>query len=142
MLTKKIQVETDVTIDLDKYALASVIKAVCEQFNTTKEDLLSKRRQAEIILPRHILYYLAYTYTGYSLPKLGSLIDRDHTSLLYAYDKMVNRKRKDKELALLIDQTHLLALVYETKRQKRLTKYREEVQEMIERIKTERLNGL
>ena len=55
MLTKKIQVETDVTIDLDKYALASVIKAVCEQFNTTKEDLLSKRRQAEIILPRPIL---------------------------------------------------------------------------------------
>lgn len=140
----KIQIDKDMDLrtDLERYALASILRAICEQFDVTKEELLSKRRHQSLVLPRHIMYYLAYRFTGYTLPKLGSLLERDHTTILYAHDKIIQNKKHDNDLALQIEHAHMLALTHETERQKRLTQYREEVQEMIYRIKTERLNGL
>ena len=146
MLTFEIKEEADLIMPkLERYSLSSLIKGVCEQFDIDREELLSRRRQSSLVKPRHIMYYLGYKHTGYSLPKLGSMLDRDHTSILYAKDKIAKQildPNSGIETQLLVNQTHLLAMMNEEHRQTKLEQYRNEVNEMIDRINTERLNGL
>lgn len=131
------------TIELENYTFKSLVKAVCDYSNIKPEELLGKSRLKMFVVPRHILYYLGYTYTGYTLPKLGSMIGtRDHTTILYGYNKIIDLKRKDADLDLAIKEIHLMALTNEQARQDKLADYRDEVEEMIYRIKMEKLNGL
>ena len=129
-------------IDLEKYSFKSLLKAVSEYSELMPEQLLGTGRLKEFIMPRHILCYLACTYTGYTLPKIGELMGRDHTTIIYAHRKISLAKRKDKDLSLAIREIHLMALQNEKKRLAELENYRDEVEEMIYRIKMEKLNGL
>ena len=44
-----------------------IIDTVCEQYGVKKDDILSKKRQAEIVLPRQIIMYLCRENTEASL---------------------------------------------------------------------------
>jgi chromosomal replication initiation ATPase DnaA len=126
----------------DVYSVSSLIKAVCQVFAVGKDDLVGKRRMAYIVTPRHVLYYLGYQNTSHSLPSLGRFLDKDHTTLIYGRDKIKLRIKKNKSFALKIEQTHLLAIAFEEKRQKNLEDIREEVADMVYKIQMEKLNGL
>jgi chromosomal replication initiation ATPase DnaA len=136
-----------ITIDEDckpveNYTLNSLIKAVCDMFAVSKDDLIGMNRMAYIVTPRHVLYYMGYTYTPNTLPALGMKLKRDHTSVLYGVQKIRERKMKNKALAQKIEETHMLALAYEEQAQNGLDSIRDEVKDMIERIQMEKLRGL
>lgn len=137
----KVTIEDDYKT-IENYTLGSLIKAVSDMFAVSKDDLIGKNRMAYIVTPRHILYYMGYTYTPNSLIALGMKLDRDHTSVLYGVQKIRERKLKNKSLAQKIEETHLLALAYEEQKQKGLESIRDEVQDMVDRIKMEKLRGL
>jgi len=126
----------------DIYSVTSLIKAVTTVFAVSKEELLSKRRMAYIVTPRHALYYLGYKNTSHSLPSLARFLGRDHTSIIHGRNKTMERLAKNKAFALKIDEVHLLAIAYEEKRQKNLEDIREDVADMIYKINLEKLNGL
>lgn len=127
---------------VENYTLGSLVKAICDMFAVSKDDLIGSNRMAYIVTPRHILYYMGYTYTQNTLPALGMKLDRDHTTILYGVQKIRERKLKNKALAQKIEETHMLALAYEEQMQNGLESIREEVQDMIERIKKEKFRGL
>lgn len=129
-------------LDKDIYSVSSLVKAVCHMFAVNKEDLLGKRRMAYIVTPRHILYYLGYKNTSHSLPSLGRFLDRDHTSLIHGRNKTKERIEQSKSFALKVEQTHMLAIAYEEKRQKSLEEIREDVADMIYKMQMEKINGL
>lgn len=130
------------TIELETYALNPLVLAICNKFDVTKEELLGKRRNKKYVDARHVLFYLAYTKTSLTLPEIGRLVDRDHTTILHGCQKIKRAKSYDPDLELLIIETHLLALEYEVIRRKRLEKDRKENAKMIARIQMEKLNGL
>lgn len=69
--------------------IAMVIRAVCEAYRCTQQDLLSDRRTKSIMLPRHVCMALAKRLTRKSLPEIGRKMgDRDHTTILHAVRKM------------------------------------------------------
>lgn len=76
-----------------------VMHVVCEFFNISKLDLLASRRKACDVRPRQIAMYLAKTLTLASLPRIGNIMNRDHTTVLHAVAKMEKQIQHDAELA-------------------------------------------
>jgi chromosomal replication initiator protein len=69
-----------------------VIKAVAEFYNIPEKDLISHSRKKELVKPRQIVMYLLREYLKYSFPTIArKLGDRDHTTILHAYNK-INRE--------------------------------------------------
>lgn len=137
-----IEIKDDVLNTEYKYTLQSLVRAVSDVFAVSKDDLLSQNRMAYIVTPRHVLYYMAYINTAHSTNTLGREVGRDHTTILYAVDKIRGQMLKNKALKTKITEIHLLAERYEDERQNHLGKLREEVEEMVYRINQEKLNGL
>ena len=62
-------------------------------------DMYSKRRPANIALPRQIAMYLAKELTQKSLPEIGELFGgRDHTTVLHAVRKIAEARKHQAEL--------------------------------------------
>ena len=56
-------------------------------FGFTRSQLLSKRRDQEIVMCRHCIVYWTVRLTSLSLPQIGRLMDRDHTSIIHGARK-------------------------------------------------------
>ena len=72
-----------------------ILGIVSEYFQVTVEAMKSKNRSREITVPRQIAMYLIREMNGMSLPSIGSLFDRDHTTVMHACDKVEADIKKD-----------------------------------------------
>ncbi len=76
------RIEKNITIDLIRQMTA-------DQFGLTVEDLCSNSRSRPLVLARHVCMYLCKELTNYSYPTIAKEFgNRDHTSVLYAVDKI------------------------------------------------------
>ena len=64
-----------------------VMKIVCNYYAVPQEKLKSKDRQQPISKARHMYMYLSRLYTTASYSEIGSLVNRDHCTALYAFNK-------------------------------------------------------
>jgi len=88
----------------DDVAFLSEIKRiqwlVCHYYQVDRLELLSARRHAQIIKPRHVAMYLSKTLTLKSLPEIGRRFGgRDHTTVLSAVRRITARLKTDEVLA-------------------------------------------
>ena len=65
----------EVTID-------KIFAAVVKKYNVPREEITGKKRAKEIMTPRHISIYLIREITELSLPRIGKIFDRDHSTML------------------------------------------------------------
>lgn len=77
----------------------NIQKTVADFYKIKVADMYSKRRPANIALPRQIAMYLAKELTQKSLPEIGDLFGgRDHTTVLHAVRKISDARSKQTEL--------------------------------------------
>ncbi len=77
---------------------------VASVFNIKMEDFNSKKRTRTIAYPRQIAMYLSRELTDLSLPKIGDEFGgRDHTTVIHAYDKVVNDIQSNDEIKYKIN---------------------------------------
>ena len=77
----------------------NIQKTVADYYKIKVADMYSKRRPANIALPRQIAMYLAKELTQKSLPEIGELFGgRDHTTVLYAVRKISEARAKQNDL--------------------------------------------
>lgn len=73
-----------------------IIDLVCKHFNISEKDILSRKRTADIVVPRHIIMYLCRKYTDASLNKIASLLGKkDHTTVLHGEKKIMEEMETD-----------------------------------------------
>lgn len=76
-----------------------IIDVVSEHFNVSKEDITSKKRNSEYVLPRQIIMYLCRTMTDTSLQTIASLLSKkDHTTIIHGVDKIEEKIKSDEDL--------------------------------------------
>jgi len=76
-----------------------VLEAVSKAFGVSNDRLLGRERTREVALPRQIAMYLLREESGVSLPQIGEIIGgRDHTTVIYACDKINNLMETDARL--------------------------------------------
>ena len=77
----------------------SIKKAVCKHYSIKLSEMESSKRTKALAFPRQIAMYLCRDLTDLSLPKIGENFgNRDHTTVLYACDKINEEMQKDEEL--------------------------------------------
>ena len=91
-ITEKIVGEQQSDVTLDK-----VQKAVCEYFNISRDDLLSKTRKRQIVQARQIAMYISRNMINCSLSTIGAEIGgKDHATVLHACTTVTDLMSTDK----------------------------------------------
>ena len=68
-----------------------IIELVAHEWQTTVDALLGRDRTHKIAQPRQVAMYLLRKETDASLPQIGAALGgRDHTTVMYAIDKIAN----------------------------------------------------
>jgi len=66
-----------------------IIRTVTHHFEIKKDDLLSQKRDQEIVFARQTAMYLMREQLGYSYPKIARAMGgRDHTTIMYGCEKL------------------------------------------------------
>lgn len=111
--------DNEITIDMAKETLKdflserraklincyTIIEAVSRYFDLKSDEFISKKRNREISFPRQIAMYLCRQLTDMSLPKIGTEFGgRDHTTVMHAYDKIVNSMKNNSEIRRTVEE--------------------------------------
>ncbi|MDO4963523.1 MAG: chromosomal replication initiator protein DnaA [bacterium] len=103
------EITLDLTIDalkdyfvktiVSKNKMDQVLQIVCEHYNLTQEELLSKKRSNDIAIPRMIAMYICRIYLDENLTKIGIQFGgKNHTTVMHAVDKIKKEIVKDDKL--------------------------------------------
>jgi chromosomal replication initiator protein len=90
------QVFTENEVNLE---MQDILEAVSNHFSIPFDALKSQGRAKEVVLPRQIAMYLIRDLTSHSLPEIGAFFARDHSTILYAIQKVTEQMEQDKDLA-------------------------------------------
>ena len=64
-----------------------VLETVCKYYSLTKKEIASKTKERPFVSVRHIYFYLCRKHTKSSYKYIGSLVNRDHATVIYAFRK-------------------------------------------------------
>jgi len=79
---------TDSDQEENKVEIELIKTVVGEKFNIDAKDFNSRKKTEAVAFPRQIAMYLACELTDMSLPDIGEAFSRDHTTVMYARDKI------------------------------------------------------
>ena len=84
---------------VSKNKMDQVLQIVCDHYNLTNEELLSKKRSNDIAIPRMIAMYICRVYLDENLTKIGIQFGgKNHTTVMHAVDKIKKEILKDDNL--------------------------------------------
>ncbi len=76
-----------------------VVNIVANAFGVTSAQLTGRDRSREIVWPRQIAMYLLREVGNVSLPQIGMVLGgRDHTTVMYACEKVADMVERDDRL--------------------------------------------
>lgn len=110
--------KSEMTVDLAQEALKNIIEsnkeksltqqvvidAVCRYFDIKKDDVVSQKRNRELVYPRQIIIYLCREELSIPFAKIGVEIGgRDHSTIMHSVAKIEKDIQTDPELKHSID---------------------------------------
>ena len=76
-----------------------ILEATAFAFEVEAGDLRSKGRRHELVTPRQVAMYLMREFTTHSYPEIGQFFSgRDHSTVVYAVQKVTEQLSKDRDL--------------------------------------------
>lgn len=75
-----------------------IFSSVFQKYGVSKEDLISAKRSKDIALARHITIFLIREVTEMSLPNIGKIFNRDHTTVINSIENIERRINTDSML--------------------------------------------
>ena len=107
----------EITLDFVKDALSNLAnnspkkevkveliqEVVARDFQVSVDDLLGKARTRAVAMPRQIAMYLARELTSNSLPQIGTLFNRDHSTVVHACDKITEDIETNQSLKATVE---------------------------------------
>ena len=76
-----------------------IINVVAEHFGITPDDIMSKKRNSELVQARQIVMYLCRDMTATSLAGIGKLLGKkDHTTVIHGVNKISDEIVNNEEL--------------------------------------------
>ena len=100
---KKLLIEDIKAQTLSTISIEEIIKIVAQYFNISEEDIKSKKRTKNIVLPRHIAIYLSREMTECSSNEIGQAFGgKDHSAILSACKKIEERSLSEPSIQTTI----------------------------------------
>lgn len=82
-----------------KLTLEAILTCASDFFGLPVAELTGRNRSAKIALPRQIVMYVMREELGASLPQVGQILDRDHTTVMHGIDRVVTEMERNAALA-------------------------------------------
>ena len=84
-----------INIDEESNITYTELTTVAKYYNISSNEILSKKRNMEIVTPRHVAMYLCRSLTDTALAEIGNIMGgRDHTTVIHGCEKI------EKELSI------------------------------------------
>ena len=90
-----------------------IMNTCCDFFKISKEDLIGKKKNKEIVEPRQLCIYLINDMLNIPLTAIGDLFGgRDHTTIMHARDKISNQIKVNPHVKTLVNDIRSRLLKY------------------------------
>ena len=76
-------------------SIEAIQRRVAEYYDIRIADMMSKKRPANIAIPRMVAMYLSRQFTDNSLPSIGDAFNRNHATVLHAVDTIENKMKSN-----------------------------------------------
>ena len=87
-----------------------IIDCVCKYFSITKEDLVGKKKNKEIVEPRQICMYLICDMLDLPLVSIGQIFGgRDHTTVIHAREKVAELIKENNRVKVTVNDLKSMA---------------------------------
>ena len=84
-------------------SIDDILRIVTARYGVKLSDLQSRRRTNAVVVPRQVGMYLARRVTRMSLEEIGHYFGgRDHSTVLYAIEKIARVSREDEKLRAIV----------------------------------------
>lgn len=76
-----------------------IIEVVSEHFGVSKDDIISKKRNSEFVMPRQIFMYLCRDLTDTSYINIAKILGKkDHTTIIHGVNKIIDELKTNEDL--------------------------------------------
>lgn len=83
---------------------ALILETVAEHYNISPNDIVSRKRNGELIQPRHVVMYLCRNLIDIPFTNIAKLLNKkDHTTIIHGVNKITEDMEKDVDLKNKID---------------------------------------
>ncbi len=80
-------------------SMADILRVTARHFEVEGDELRSKGRRHELVVPRQVAMYLIRELTPHSYPEIGQFFSgRDHSTVMYAVQKVGEQLEQDDDL--------------------------------------------
>lgn len=79
-----------------------ILNNAADFFGVPVAELTGRNRSAKIALPRQIVMYVMREELGASLPQIGQILDRDHTTVIHGIERVMTEMERDPNLVQTI----------------------------------------
>jgi len=90
-------------------SIGRLVDAAAAEFGITAAAILSPRRDASFVEARQVVMYLASAHLKRSLPTIGRCLNRDHTTVLHARDRIAARIAAEPDFAARVARVAAIA---------------------------------
>lgn len=81
-----------------------IISIVAEHFGISEKDIISERKNKELVIPRQIAMFLCCEKTDSVQQSIGDALGgRDHTTIIYGRNKIAEQLKTDQQLKLTVE---------------------------------------
>lgn len=70
-----------------------ILKTVSNFYSMPVDQILANKRSKDTVKPRQMAMYLVRKLTSYSLPEIGKVFNRDHTTVMHACNKIEDERK-------------------------------------------------
>lgn len=75
-----------------------ILQTVSNFYSMPVDQILANKRSKDTVRPRQMAMYLVRKLTNSSLPEIGKVFGRDHTTVMHACNKIEDERKKSAEL--------------------------------------------
>jgi chromosomal replication initiator protein len=86
--------------------ITEIQAAVCQHYHIAPIEMVSQRKGRAVARPRQVAMYLARELTPLSLPAIGRMFARDHTTVIHAIATIEAIMRNDPVFAASVAMLH------------------------------------
>ena len=93
-----------ISVDFSSYTYDMLVRAVCKYFHISASDLKGKSKRKDIAYPRQICMYMCMELVKNATSvDIGRIFDKDHTTVLYAHNKIESDLKGNENLVSTIN---------------------------------------
>ena len=96
----KLAIKHENKVDEESLTGEKILDTVAKYYKVSKDDILGKKKNKEIVIPRQVCIYLLTEMLSLSLESIGQFIGRDHTTVIHARDKIADTLKTSQKLQI------------------------------------------